>query len=158
VDLLTAAVPAGGRVGVSEPFTAIAGAPEAHRQARWSLHVAQVLQARVSRYGEDADASVFLPRSLEESSDAAREVLGALLAYDAAHQSHLVASLHVFLEENRSWQRAAARLIIHKQTLVYRMERVEQITGRHLDRTADVTELWLALQAATAAGLLDPSH
>jgi purine catabolism regulator len=85
-------------------------------------------------------------------------VLGALLAYDAAHDSRLVQSLQVFLEENRSWQRAALRLIIHKQTLVYRMERVEQITGRKLDRIADVTELWLALQAATAAGLLDPSH
>jgi purine catabolism regulator len=84
-------------------------------------------------------------------------VLGALLAYDAAHDSRLVQSLRVFLEENRSWQRAAARLIIHKQTLVYRMERVEQITGRRLDRIADVTELWLALQAAAAAGLLDPS-
>jgi sugar diacid utilization regulator len=37
------------------------------------------------------------------------------------------------------------------------MERVEQITGRRLDRIADVTELWLALQAAAAAGLLDPA-
>jgi purine catabolism regulator len=158
VELLTAALPEGGRVGVSESFTAVAGAPEAHRQARWSLHVAQVRQDRVTRYGEAVGASAFLPRSLEESSDAAREVLGALLAYDAAHDSRLVQSLQVFLEENRSWQRAAGRLIIHKQTLVYRMERVEQITGRRLDRIADVTELWLALQAATAAGLLDPSH
>ena len=158
VDLLTTALPDGGRVGVSEPFTAIDGAPEAHRQARWSLHVAQVRQQRSARYGDDAGASAFLPRSLEESSAAAQEVLGALLAYDAAHDSRLVESLRVFLEENRSWQRAAARLIIHKQTLVYRMERVEQISGRRLDRIADVTELWLALQAATAAGLLDPSH
>jgi len=38
------------------------------------------------------------------------------------------------------------------------MDRVEQITGRHLDRISDVTELWLALQAATASGLLDPSR
>ena len=158
VDLLTAALPDGGRVGVSEPFTAVAAAPEAHRQARWALHVAQVRQDRATRYGEAVGASAFLPRSLEESSDAAREVLGALLDYDAAHDSRLVQSLQVFLEENRSWQRAAGRLIIHKQTLVYRMDRVEQITGRHLDRISDVTELWLALQAATASGLLDPSR
>lgn len=157
VELLTSALPSAGQVGVSEPFSTVDGAAEAYRQARWSLHVAQVRHDRVARYGEDAGASVFLPRSLEESSDAAREVLGALLAYDAAHDSHLVQSLRIFLEENRSWQRAAARLIIHKQTLVYRMERVEQIAGRRLDRIADVTELWLALQAAAAAGLLDPS-
>lgn len=157
LELLSAALPADGRIGVSEPFTHIGGVAEAHRQARWSLHVAGVRREQIARYGEDTGASVFLPHSLDESSDAAREVLGALFAYDKSHDSGLVNSLRVFLEENRSWQRASRRLIIHKQTLVYRMGRVEQITGLRLDHTADVTEMWLALQAATAAGLLDPA-
>jgi purine catabolism regulator len=53
----------------------------------------------------------------------------------------------VFLEENRSWQRSAKRLHVHKQTLVYRMGRVEQLTNRSLRNTADVVQLWLALEA-----------
>ena len=36
---------------------------------------------------------------------------------------------------------------MHKQTLVYRMRRVEQLTGRDLRKTADVVQLWLALRA-----------
>jgi purine catabolism regulator len=59
----------------------------------------------------------------------------------------LVASLRVFLECNRSWQRASARLGIHKQTLVYRIRRVEELTGRTLAETGDVAELWFALCA-----------
>jgi purine catabolism regulator len=39
---------------------------------------------------------------------------------------------------------------VHKQTLVYRMRRVEELTGRRLDRTEDVAELWLALRARDA--------
>jgi purine catabolism regulator len=44
---------------------------------------------------------------------------------------------------------------VHRQTLVYRIERVEQLTGRQLQSTADVAELWLALQAAMACGLIE---
>jgi purine catabolism regulator len=56
-------------------------------------------------------------------------------------------SLSVFLEENRSWQRSAELLHVHKQTLVYRMHRLEELTGRDLRSTADVVQLWMGLRA-----------
>jgi purine catabolism regulator len=62
-------------------------------------------------------------------------------------------SLRVFLAHNRSWQKAATALHVHKQTLVYRMRRVEELSGRKLDRTGDVSELWFALRAAEVSGL-----
>jgi purine catabolism regulator len=82
-------------------------------------------------------------------------VLGQLLDYDEAHRSDLVATLRTFLEENRSWQRTSTRLHVHKQTLVYRVSRIETLTGRSLSDTGDVAELWLALQAAAASALLE---
>jgi purine catabolism regulator len=78
-------------------------------------------------------------------------VLGPVVAYDADHATELVHSMAVFLAHNRSWQRAAEALHVHKQTLVYRMHRVEELTGRDLRETADVVELWLALQAQELA-------
>jgi PucR family transcriptional regulator, purine catabolism regulatory protein len=74
-------------------------------------------------------------------------VLGPVIAYDEEHVTDLVHSLAVFLEHNRSWQRSAEVLHVHKQTLVYRMHRVEELTGRDLRDTADVVELWLGLRA-----------
>jgi len=44
-------------------------------------------------------------------------------------------------------KRSAEVLHVHKQTLVYRMHRVEELTGRDLRSTADVVQLWLALRA-----------
>ena len=82
-----------------------------------------------------------------------RHVIGPLLDYDAARNANLVESLKGFLANNRSWQKASADLHIHKQTLVYRMRRVEELSGRKLDSTQDVAELWLALKAAEASGL-----
>jgi PucR family transcriptional regulator, purine catabolism regulatory protein len=60
-------------------------------------------------------------------------------------------SLDAFLAHNRSWQRAASVLHVHKQTLVSRIRRIEVLTGRRLNETADVAELWLALQAHDVA-------
>jgi PucR family transcriptional regulator, purine catabolism regulatory protein len=50
-------------------------------------------------------------------------------------------SLAAFLDCRRSWQCTAQRLSVHWQTVVYRMERVEQITGRRLTEAANLAEL-----------------
>jgi purine catabolism regulator len=76
-----------------------------------------------------------------------RHVLGALLDYDRMHEAELVKSLRVFLSHNRSWKNSAAELHIHKQTLVYRMRRVEELTGRKIGDTGTIAELWMAISA-----------
>ncbi|MNG33277.1 Purine catabolism regulatory protein [compost metagenome] len=63
--------------------------------------------------------------------------------------------MRVFLEDNRSWQKAAQRLNVHKQTLVYRIRRIEEITGRSLESTEDVAVLWIALRCADIARISD---
>jgi purine catabolism regulator len=38
-------------------------------------------------------------------------------------------------------------LFIHTQTVNYRMSRIQELTGRSLRSTGDVSELWFALRA-----------
>jgi purine catabolism regulator len=52
----------------------------------------------------------------------------------------------VYFDANRSWQEGANRLGIHKQTLVYRIRRIEELTGRKLGDIKDQTEMYLALR------------
>jgi PucR family transcriptional regulator, purine catabolism regulatory protein len=136
-------------IGLSDPLGRVTRVPDASREARWALESARAARRSIVRYGEDAP-SLFLPRGLSEAERAVRHVLGDLLDYDATHEADLVRSLRVFLSRNRSWKEAAAELHIHKQTLVYRMRRVEELTGRRLDDTDSVAELWFALKAAQA--------
>jgi purine catabolism regulator len=139
-------------IGLSDPLGGAYRVPEARREAQWALEGAHENNVPFIRYGEDAP-SPFLPRDLGEAERIVRRVLGPALEYDASHDARLVESLRVFLEHNRSWKKAATALHVHKQTLVYRMRRVEELSGRKLDRTGDVCELWLALRAADASGL-----
>ena len=131
--------------GVSDVFQGPGRATDAVRGALWAYQAAMSEDTPVVHYGERS--ALFLPRTLGEAESAVRKVLGRLIDYDAAQSTELVRSLKVFLLCNRSWQRASKELFVHKQTLVYRMRRVEELTGRKLDDTPAVAELWFALCA-----------
>jgi PucR family transcriptional regulator, purine catabolism regulatory protein len=136
-------------LGVSDVLGRPDRVPDAAREAGWAEAAARNLGRRVVRYGESTP--LFLPRTLGEAEAAADHVLGPLIEYDEAHATELVRSLDVFLEHNRSWQRSAEALFVHKQTLVYRMHRIEELTGRDLRNTGDVVQLWLALRSLELA-------
>jgi purine catabolism regulator len=144
VERVAELLPEGTCLGASEAFDDPTEAPMASQQAKWALGTATAKDP-VARHGQRS--SLFGPRSPAEAHMTVEQVLGALIDYDEQHNTELVRSLRVFLECNRSWKDATAALFVHKQTLVYRMRRVEELTARKLNDTADITELWLALRA-----------
>ena len=139
-------------VGVSDTLDRGSHVPDALHEAQLALQGAQHAEAMMATYGEDSSLVPFLPATLTEARRVADVVLGALVRYDDANGTQLLPSLRAFLVHNRSWTRSAEALHVHKQTLVYRMRRVEEVTGRRLDRTQDVVELWLGLRAHDLVG------
>ncbi|MFE6134433.1 PucR family transcriptional regulator, partial [Streptomyces sp. NPDC056437] len=93
-----------------------------------------------------------LPAALVVSSPAlgtalADRVLGPLLRLDPSDRDLLLDTLAVWLDCEGSAQRAGARLYCHRNTVLNRLRRCEQLTGRSLTRPADVVEFTLALTA-----------
>jgi len=87
---------------------------------------------------------------LEELRSFAREVLGALTEHEARHRSGLARTLAVYLRENGSLQRAARELHVHPNTVTYRLNRVEAITGLDLGRYQDRLMAQVALEILEA--------
>jgi purine catabolism regulator len=132
-------------LGISEPLSRPSRAPTAVREATWAVRVAVSTSRRTARF---ADATMFSAlRDPEEARIVVDRVLGELIAYDATHSSEMVATLDAYLRCDRSWLRAAKTLGVHRQTVVYRIQRVEEITGRRIADTATLAEFWLALRA-----------
>lgn len=144
------------KIGVSEFFEYVDDYSNALREARLALaHATDVTP--LSFYSDVGANAPWLPQNLHDASEAFREVLGALAEYDQAQNAKLLHTLRMFLDNNRSWVNTAQKLHIHKQTLVYRVRRIEEITGRSLDSTEDVSILWFALKAADLTGVLGGS-
>ncbi|WP_020100325.1 PucR family transcriptional regulator [Mycobacterium sp. 360MFTsu5.1] len=132
-------------IGVSDPLGVPSRAPVAVREATWAVRVAVATASQIARF---ADATIFpVLRDPEEARVVVGRVLGRLLAYDAAHSSDMVRTLDTYLRRDRSLVQTAKELGIHRQTVVYRIQRIEELTGRRIGDTAAIAEFWLALRA-----------
>ncbi|WP_343245912.1 helix-turn-helix domain-containing protein [Streptomyces sp. SID5785] len=148
---LTAAAKLRSRAGTA-PVAAGVGAPRtdlAELAAAWQEATAATRTALADpRLGPDAQWSEIGPYRLLTAlpAEAAHDpVIAPLLA--PAHRQ-LAHTAEVFLDCAGQAGRAAAALGIHRQTLYYRLSRVEQLTGLDLDEGEDRLLLHMGLKAS----------
>ncbi|MET9607990.1 helix-turn-helix domain-containing protein [Streptomyces sp. NPDC006512] len=130
--------------GVSDPVRALAELPAAWEQATAAARAA----AAQPRLGPVAQWSAIGPYRMLAAlaadpvdDPAARTLLGP------AHRE-LARTAEVFLDCAGQAGRAAAALGVHRQTLYYRLGKVEQLTGLDLDEGEDRLLLHMALKAS----------
>jgi PucR family transcriptional regulator, purine catabolism regulatory protein len=82
--------------------------------------------------------------------DAALEAFVDRVLGPAADNAWLVESLTALLGAGCRWSEAADELGVHRHTLRYRMDRLQEQTGRHPDDPEQRMELWLAVKAQQA--------
>ncbi|UUU39839.1 PucR family transcriptional regulator [Streptomyces sp. NBC_00162] len=143
----TAGTPGAVTAGVAEPVRVLSELPAAWAQAVAAARAA----AAQPRFGPVARWSAIGPYRLLAAlaadpvdDPATRALLGP------AHRE-LARTAEVFLDCAGQAGRAAAALGIHRQTLYYRLARVEQLTGLDLDEGEDRLLLHMALKAARLA-------
>ena len=135
--------------GFSRPFAGGSSVAVARREARWALARALEAGRAVVSYGEDRTEK-WLTSEAADLRALAAQVLGAALDYDAEHSGDLVPSVRIWLEHDRQTDRAARALHIHPNTLLYRIRRFEQLSGRSLASTEALAEVWLAMRTTAA--------
>ncbi|GGP65386.1 PucR family transcriptional regulator [Streptomyces melanogenes] len=134
--------------GVSAPCAA-AGLGAALGQARYALAAARSTSpgaARVTAVEELSTLESLLAGVPAEVRAAyCARTLGPLTQSDSASHAMLLETLEVFLAHNCSWARTAEALHLHVNTVHYRIERVEVLTGRDLSRLDHKLDLRAAL-------------
>ncbi|MET8474637.1 helix-turn-helix domain-containing protein [Streptomyces sp. NPDC004856] len=135
----------GRRLGVSPAVEGLAAVGGARRLAETALRICPAGGGTVLLDEQ-------LPAALVAAAPAlgrllTDRVLGPLLALPPADRTLLLDTLTAWLDCDGSAQRAAARLYCHRNTVLNRLRRCEQLTGRSLARPADLVELGLALSA-----------
>ncbi|QBE48178.1 PucR family transcriptional regulator [Leucobacter triazinivorans] len=116
-------------------------------QARQALGTALDDGQQVVSYAALPTVDLVLSTLGDASGKELATVLDPLRDPSGAH-GDLTRTLRVYLSEHGAHRASSARLGIHRQTLVSRIRRVEDLTGLSLDRADDRAAAWLALRAA----------
>ncbi|MFJ6434921.1 helix-turn-helix domain-containing protein [Streptomyces sp. NPDC091416] len=137
--------PPGSRVGISSAVDGLAAVGDARRLAETALRACPA-GGGVVLLDEQLPAALVVSSPGLGSALAAR-VLGPLDRLDPADRDVIIETLTAWLDSDGSAQRAGARLYCHRNTVLNRLRRFEQLTGRCLTRPSDAVEVSLALTA-----------
>ena len=133
--------------GLSRPFPAGGPLAVARREAQWAVTRAAAGGRQSVSYGDD-QIGRWLTSDTADLQVLVDDVLGTVIRYDRAHAGDVLPTLRIWLERDRRTDEAARALHIHPNTLLYRVRRFEEISGRSLSSTESLAEVWLALRAS----------
>ncbi|MFD8437159.1 PucR family transcriptional regulator [Streptomyces microflavus] len=137
--------PAGTRAGIGSVVEGLAALGDARRLAETALRACPASGGTVLLDEHLPDALVVTSPAL--GSALADRVLGPLDRLDPSDRDVILETLTAWLDADGSAQRAGARLYCHRNTVLNRLRRFEQLTGRCLTRPRDAVEVSLALAA-----------
>jgi DNA-binding PucR family transcriptional regulator len=136
----------GVRAAIGTCREGLAGMADSHEEARVARRVAELRAIRpgtVVGY-RTADLTALLTADPVEAVRFAESELGELLV-DSDTTGRLRATVRVYLEENLSPARAARRLGIHQNTVVYRVKQTEELLGHAIEQRRLQLEVALRL-------------
>jgi purine catabolism regulator len=137
--------------GVSRPAPGLAALRDAYREAKDSVSIANQLGDReqTTYYGDLKLFQLLLAlkeRNLDHMRRFNQETLGSLVEHDDRKNGDLIRTLNGFFEANGNLAKAATDLDVHRNTLVYRLDRIAELTGLDLNDADNRLILHLALK------------
>lgn len=128
------------RSGMSSPFSGFGEFPQHFKQAELALALGSRCrpEERLYRFRDMLELQLLesCTRELPARMVCAPELL-TLLRYDEAHNTDYYRTLYVFLENNLRPVQTIKELYIHRSTLLYRLQRIQKITGLDVERCSN---------------------
>jgi purine catabolism regulator len=147
--------------GIGRPASGLAGLRRSFSQARETFSLVQTMFAgdRVLSFG---DLGVYRLLCNLQADDELKEffsqTLAPLIQYDANHSAELVSTLEAYFSHQGNVSQTAESLYLHRNSLLYRLERISVITGLDLSDADDCFSLQLALKIRPLLNAPDSSE
>ena len=118
-----------------------------YRDAKQAMELAVRLQTDDPLYIGDLGVYQLILglKDREKLSEFCDNILGTLTKYDERQNADLIKTLEAFFNAHGNLSQTAEALIVHRNTLLYRMNRINEIAGIDLNRPETRLALHLAL-------------
>ena len=135
--------------GISGPAEELVDWPRVYREALQAMDVGQRLHLdnQIVRFN-----SLGVYRLLSELEDNvaiqhfALQIIEPLVRYDRDHRGSLVQTLSAYFSHHGNISQTAESLFVHRNTLLYRMDRIQELTGQDLNNADMRLALHLSLK------------
>jgi sugar diacid utilization regulator len=131
--------------------------PEAYSEAGVALEIGHRIHgpSSVSTFAETGTYKLLfrvLQENPEELEAFYSETLEPVVHYDSRYGTELVQTLITYLGNDASTVKTAGDLFAHRHTIRYRLDRVSELTGLDVDKSADRERLTLGIKAMQLLG------
>ncbi|WP_147384902.1 PucR family transcriptional regulator [Nocardioides cavernaquae] len=140
------------RVGISAVFHRIDASHDARQEARLALAAATPGSAEVIRF-EEHPLAVLVAASSDAATSLVRRALGPVLVLPADEAAIILETARTWLAAGGSTSAAAKTLHLHRNTVRYRLRRLEELVGCDLTHPVDAARIHVALEGARILGL-----
>jgi purine catabolism regulator len=135
--------------GVSSPAESLADWPRVYREAIRAMDLGKRLKLSnfVVEYGSLGVYQLLGGlESLPEVQAFTDDVIGPLIEYDQQHRGSLVETLDSYYAHHGNISQTAETLFVHRNTLLYRLDRIQELTDHDLNQADTRLALQLALK------------
>jgi purine catabolism regulator len=135
--------------GVGRPTTGLKALRESFKEAEKALALSDQLwsEPRVTFFGDLSLYELLLAVNPDQLRQFCNSWLSDIIQYDDQHKSDLLDTLNAYFGSNGNMRLTAKDLNIHRNTLVYRLNRISEITQLDMDDANVHLNLHLALKA-----------
>jgi sugar diacid utilization regulator len=136
----------GASIGMSGAHDGLAKLAVSYAEAREAVEIAvgTGIRGRVIAFDEVLIDSIV--RSSRHADRILEDTIGPLVRYDAERQSDLVPTLRAYVDAGFNLTRSAELLCVHPNTVVYRLRRIRELSGRDPHSPDDLLLLYLGLK------------
>lgn len=136
-------------LGIGLPATSALQLTASLSQAKQSLELGEKMFGQGAVYAYD-DLGI-MPLVISGSTEEKLEFASRIIKEDLDEE--MLETLDVFLEESMNLTQTSQRLKIHRNTVIYRLDRITEVAGRDPRVFVDAVELYLALSFQRVFGV-----
>ncbi|OIK12245.1 hypothetical protein BIV60_16570 [Bacillus sp. MUM 116] len=118
-------------MGMSNPAHLLTQAYQGFQEAKQVIEIAKITESNPNPFYENMGIFRILLNMKDERTIPSfiNDYLGKVIQYDKEHGHQLLETLKIYLNNNSSKQKTAKELFIHRQTLYYRLGKLEELLG-----------------------------
>lgn len=142
------------RIGVGRYYRRLEEVPRSVTQAQKAVEVAAACNLAETVVHFNALGVLRLLHLIarhQESREFLTEVIEPLAEYDRVNRTELLRTLEAFFRHKGNAKAVSAELFTHYHTVLYRLERIQAVTGMDLDNPEQRLELQIALKLLQVA-------